>query len=74
MLGFPVEAPASEEKLLGCLGDFGPVDGDGGARGGYKAKVAWITHVYFLMVLVCDKKVYGLKNAERHVSEIFDES
>jgi hypothetical protein len=26
----PVEAPTPEEVLLGCFGDFAPVDGDGG--------------------------------------------
>lgn len=30
----PVSTPACEQELLGCFGDFGPVDGNGGGRGG----------------------------------------
>ena len=35
----------SAEELFGCFGDSGPVDGDGGGRGGHKAEKARVAHL-----------------------------
>ena len=37
-VGIAVDIPV--EEPLGCLGDFGPVDGEVGRRGGYKVEKA----------------------------------